>query len=77
MRVYDLRNELLGGAADATQPGQKIFRVVGAIIFFLILIILYAPFFIMGLLSFAGAHHRRLSTGGFLVDLLPEAVQPE
>ena len=33
--------------------GQKIFRVVGAIIFFLILIILYAPFFIMGLLSFA------------------------
>ena len=33
--------------------GQKIFRVVGGIIFFLILIILYAPFFIMGLLSFA------------------------
>ena len=33
--------------------GQKIFRVIGAIIFFLILIILYAPFFIMGLLSFA------------------------
>lgn len=33
--------------------GQKAFRVVGAIIFFLILIILYAPFFIMGLLSFA------------------------
>ncbi len=33
--------------------GQKLFRVVGGIIFFLILIILYAPFFIMGLLSFA------------------------
>jgi putative spermidine/putrescine transport system permease protein len=33
--------------------GQKIFRAVGGIIFFLILIILYAPFFIMGLLSFA------------------------
>ena len=33
--------------------GQRVFRVVGGIIFFLILIILYAPFFIMGLLSFA------------------------
>ena len=33
--------------------GQKAFRIVGGIIFFLILIILYAPFFIMGLLSFA------------------------
>ncbi|MEZ4562320.1 MAG: ABC transporter permease [Thermomicrobiales bacterium] len=33
--------------------GQKAFRVAGGIIFILILIILYAPFFIMGLLSFA------------------------
>ncbi|MFT4038935.1 MAG: ABC transporter permease [Thermomicrobiales bacterium] len=33
--------------------GQKVFAVIGGIIFFLILIILYAPFFIMGLLSFA------------------------
>ncbi|MCA9864126.1 MAG: ABC transporter permease [Thermomicrobiales bacterium] len=33
--------------------GQKAFRVAGGIIFFLILIVLYAPFFIMGLLSFA------------------------
>lgn len=33
--------------------GQRVFRVVGGIIFFLIPIILYAPFFIMGLLSFA------------------------
>ena len=33
--------------------GQRIFRVVGAVLFALILIILYAPFFIMGILSFA------------------------
>lgn len=33
--------------------GQRIFAVIGGIIFFLILVILYAPFFIMGLLSFA------------------------
>jgi len=33
--------------------GQRAFRVVGGIIFFLVLIILYAPFFMMGLLSFA------------------------
>jgi putative spermidine/putrescine transport system permease protein len=33
--------------------GQKAFRIIGGVIFFLILIILYAPFFIMGLLSFA------------------------
>ncbi|HKG28747.1 MAG TPA: ABC transporter permease [Thermomicrobiales bacterium] len=33
--------------------GQRIFRVVGGAVFALILIILYAPFLIMGILSFA------------------------
>lgn len=33
--------------------GQRIFRVVGGAIFGLMLLILYAPFFIMGILSFA------------------------
>jgi putative spermidine/putrescine transport system permease protein len=34
-------------------PGQRVFRVVGAIVFAAILLVLYAPFFIMGVLSFA------------------------
>jgi ABC-type spermidine/putrescine transport system permease subunit II len=33
--------------------GQRIFRVVGGAVFALILVILYAPFLIMGILSFA------------------------
>ncbi len=33
--------------------GQRAFRIVGAIVFALILIILYAPFLIMAILSFA------------------------
>ena len=33
--------------------GQRLFRVVGAIVFAFILVILYAPFLIMGILSFA------------------------
>lgn len=33
--------------------GQRVFRVVGAVVFALILVILYAPFLIMAVLSFA------------------------
>lgn len=33
--------------------GQRMFRIVGGIVFALILVILYAPFFIMAILSFA------------------------
>ena len=57
--------------------GQRIFRVVGGMVFALILIILYAPFLIMGVLSFAERTTAVFPPKRLLVHLLPEALQPE
>ena len=53
MRVYDLRTGTVGSRPVQLSRGQRIFRVVGGAVFALILVILYAPFLIMGVLSFA------------------------